>query len=117
MRFHVGTPPSRRRFLSLAADGVGVGTAALNGCALQVSSGASGPGETVTSRVKPDDISPELIKQAQKNSGVEIATVRYDITQLLGMTIGDGPPDLLCGVGSVDAPHCAARDVREELDR
>ncbi|MFE7929020.1 hypothetical protein ACFU6S_09775 [Streptomyces sp. NPDC057456] len=65
----------------------------------------------------PDDISPELIKQAQKNSGVKVVTVRYDITRLLGMTTRDGPPDLLCGVGSVDAPYWAARDVREELDR
>lgn len=56
MRSHAGTPPSRRRFLALVAGGAGIGTAVLNGCAVQVSSGVSGPGETVTLLVKPDDL-------------------------------------------------------------
>ncbi|MEV5898453.1 hypothetical protein [Streptomyces sp. NPDC052127] len=55
MRSHAGTPPRRRRFLSLVAGGAGIGTAVLNGCAAQVSSGVSGPGEIVTLMVKPDD--------------------------------------------------------------
>ncbi|MGW1778057.1 extracellular solute-binding protein [Streptomyces sp. NPDC002143] len=116
MRSHAGTPPSRRRFLTLAAGGAVAGSAALNGCAMQVSTGVSGPGETVTLMVKPDDISPELIKQAQNDIGVKIVTVRYDITKLIGMMTNGSPPDLVRGVGAVDAPYFAARDVMEELD-
>ncbi|QJT04868.1 extracellular solute-binding protein [Streptomyces asoensis] len=116
MRSHAGTPPSRRRFLSLLAGGTGAGAAVLSGCALQVSSGVSGPGETVTLMVKPDDISPELIKQAQRDIGVKIVAVRYDITKLIGMMTSGSPPDLVRGVGAVDAPYFAARDVMEELD-
>ncbi|WP_262505411.1 Ig domain-containing protein [Streptomyces sp. TRM68367] len=37
---------SRRRFLALSAAGATTSAAALSGCALQVSSGASGSGET-----------------------------------------------------------------------
>jgi multiple sugar transport system substrate-binding protein len=92
------------------------GAAALSGCALQVSTGVSGSGETVTLMVKPDDISPELIKEAQKDLGVTIVTVRYDITKLIGMMTNGNPPDLVRGVGAVDAPYFAARDVMEELD-
>lgn len=116
MRSHAGTPPSRRRFLALSAGGAVAGAAALNGCALQVSSGVSGSGETVTLMVKPDDLSPELVKQAQKDIGVKIVTVRYDLTKLIGMMTNGNPPDLVRGVGAVDAPYFAARDVMEELD-
>ncbi|MCX5093661.1 extracellular solute-binding protein [Streptomyces sp. NBC_00365] len=116
MRPHTGAPLSRRRFLTLSAAGAASGTAALSGCALQVSSGVSGPGETVTLMVKPDDISPELIRQAQKDIGIKIVTVRYDLTKLIGMMTNGNPPDLVRGVGAVDAPYFAARDVAEELD-
>ncbi|WP_443066877.1 twin-arginine translocation signal domain-containing protein [Streptomyces sp. NBC_01261] len=51
-----GAPLSRRRFLALSAAGSGVGAMGLNGCALQVSTGVSGPGETVTVMVKDGDI-------------------------------------------------------------
>ncbi|MCX4457714.1 extracellular solute-binding protein [Streptomyces sp. NBC_01728] len=116
MRPHTGAPLSRRQFLTLSAAGAASGTAALSGCALQVSSGVSGPGETVTLMVKPDDISPELIRQAQKDIGIKIVTVRYDLTKLIGMMTNGNPPDLVRGVGAVDAPYFAARDVAEELD-
>ncbi|MGW0843673.1 extracellular solute-binding protein [Streptomyces sp. NPDC002787] len=107
---------SRRRFLALSAGAVAAGGAALNGCALQVSSGVSGPGETVTLMVKAEDISPELIRQAQKDIGVRIVTVKHDITKLIAMLTSGNPPDLVRGVGAVDAPFFAARDVAEELD-
>ncbi|MFF8972897.1 extracellular solute-binding protein [Streptomyces sp. NPDC014995] len=116
MRSHAGTPPSRRRFLTLSAGGAVAGAAALSGCAMQVSSAVSGPGETVTLMVKPDDISPELVKQAQKDIGVKIVTVRYDLTKLIGMMTNGNPPDLVRGVGATDAPYFAARDVMQELD-
>jgi multiple sugar transport system substrate-binding protein len=116
MRSQAGAPPSRRRFLALSAGGAVAGAASLSGCALQVSTGVSGPGETVTLMVKPDDISPELIKQAQKDIGVKIVTVRYDITKLIGMMTNGNPPDLVRGVGATDAPYFAARDVMEDLD-
>ncbi|MFI6492149.1 extracellular solute-binding protein [Streptomyces sp. NPDC050564] len=116
MPSHAGAPPSRRLFLAMSAGGAVAGVAALSGCALQVSTGVSGSGETVTLMVKPDDISPELIKEAQKDLGVKIVTVRYDITKLIGMMTNGNPPDLVRGVGAVDAPYFAARDVMEELD-
>jgi len=116
MRPHAGPPLSRRRFLALSAAGAATGAAALSGCAPQVSTGVSGAGETVTLMVKPEDISPELIKQAQKDIGVRIVTVKHDITKLIGMMTNGNPPDLVRGVGAVDAPYFAARDVVEELD-
>ncbi|UUU30073.1 extracellular solute-binding protein [Streptomyces sp. CA-210063] len=116
MHTRAGGPLSRRRFLALSAGGVAAGGAALNGCALQVSSGVSGPGETVTLMVKAEDISPELIKQAQQDIGVRITTVKYDITKLIAMLTSGNPPDLVRGVGAVDAPYFVARDVAEELD-
>lgn len=116
MHPHDGASLSRRRFLALSAAGAATGAAALNGCALQVSSGVSGAGETVTLMVRPDDISPELVRQAQKDIGVKIVTVRYDITKLIGMMTNGAPPDLVRGVGATDAPYFAARDVMEDLD-
>ncbi|GKQ37066.1 extracellular solute-binding protein [Streptomyces sp. A012304] len=116
MRSQAGAPPSRRRFLALSAGGAVAGAASLSGCALRVSTGVSGPGETVTLMVKPDDISPELIKQAQQDIGVKIVTVRHDITKLIGMMTNGNPPDLVRGVGATDAPYFAARDVMEDLD-
>jgi multiple sugar transport system substrate-binding protein len=83
---------------------------------MQVSSGVGGGGETVTVMAKPDDISPELIRQARKDIGVKIVTVRYDITKLIGMMTNGAPPDLVRGVGATDAPYFAARDVMEDLD-
>ncbi|MDT0610388.1 extracellular solute-binding protein [Streptomyces lancefieldiae] len=115
MRAHAGVPPSRRRFFALAAGGA-VGAAAASGCAMRVSTGVSGPGETVTLMVKPDDISSDLLRQAQKDIGVKIATVSYDITKLIAMMTNGNPPDLVRGVGATDAPYFAARDVMEELD-
>ncbi|MFJ8464523.1 extracellular solute-binding protein [Streptomyces swartbergensis] len=116
MHPHAGASLSRRRFLALSAAGAATGAAALNGCAMQVSGGVSGGGETVTLMVKPDDISPELVKQAQKDIGVRIVTVRHDITKLIGMMTNGAPPDLVRGVGATDAPYFAARDVMENLD-
>lgn len=65
--------------------------------------------------VEPEDISPELIKQAQRDTGVRIVTVKRDITQLIAMLTSGNPPDLVRGVGAVDAPYFVARDVAEEL--
>ncbi|QIY74208.1 extracellular solute-binding protein [Streptomyces sp. RLB1-33] len=116
MRPRTGAPLSRRRFLTFSAAGAATGAAALSGCALQVSTGVSGSGETVTLMVKPDDISPELVKKAQKDIGIKIVTVRYDLTKLIGMMTNGNPPDLVRGLGAVDAPYFAARGVMEELD-
>ncbi|WP_260462525.1 extracellular solute-binding protein [Streptomyces sp. TRM72054] len=51
----------------MSAGGAVAGAAALSGCALQVSSGVSGKGETVTVMVNSGDILPEQVKQAQKD--------------------------------------------------
>ncbi|KMS73243.1 ABC transporter substrate-binding protein [Streptomyces viridochromogenes] len=115
MRPHAGAPLSRRRFLALAAGGTAAG-AALSGCAMQVSTGVGGSGETVTVMVKSGDILPEQIQQAKKELGIKIALVRYDITKLIAMLTSGNPPDLVRGVGAVDAPFFAARGVAEELD-
>ncbi|KOG32680.1 ABC transporter substrate-binding protein [Streptomyces resistomycificus] len=117
MRPHAGAPLSRRRFLTLSAAGAATGAAALSGCALQVSNGAGGgSGETITMMVKADDITPELVRQALKDTGVSIKRVDYDITKLIAMLTSGNPPDLVRGVGAVDAAYFAARDVMQELD-
>ncbi|MER5513566.1 extracellular solute-binding protein [Streptomyces sp. NPDC002763] len=116
MQTHARAPVSRRRFLALSAAGAAAGAASLGGCALQVSTGVSGSGETVTMMVKPDDLSPDLVKQAKKETGVTIKRVDYDITKLIAMLTSGNPPDLVRGVGAVDAAYFAARDVMQELD-
>jgi multiple sugar transport system substrate-binding protein len=116
VRPHAGAAVSRRRFLSLSAGGAVAGAAALSGCAMRVSSAVGGSGETVTVMAKADDISPELIKQAQKDLGVKINTVLYSTSKRIAMMINGNPPDLVRGVGAVDAPYYAARGVMEDLD-
>lgn len=116
MHPRAGAPLSRRRFLALSGAGAGVGAAALNGCALQVSTGVSGAGETVTVMVKDGDITTDQITQAHKDLGIKIHLVRFDLTKLIAMMTTGAPPDLVRGVGAVDAPYFVARDVAENLD-
>ena len=116
MHPHVGAPMGRRRFLALSAGGAAVGASALSGCAMRVSTGVSGSGETVTVMVNSGDILPEQVRQAKKALGIKIVLVKYDITKLIAMLTSGNPPDLVRGVGAVDAPFFAARDVAEELD-
>ncbi|KUO03108.1 extracellular solute-binding protein [Streptomyces caeruleatus] len=117
MRPQAGAPLSRRRFLALSAGGAAGGAAALSGCAMQVSTGVSGgSGETVTLMVKPEDISPELVKQAKKDTGITIRRVDYDITKLIAMLTSGNPPDLVRAVGATDAAYFAARGVMQNLD-
>jgi multiple sugar transport system substrate-binding protein len=116
MHPRAGAPLSRRRFLALSATGAATGAAALNGCALQVSSGVGGSDETITVMAKADDLNPDLVKQAKKDTGITIKRVDYDITKLIAMLTSGNPPDLVRGVGAVDAAFYAARDVMQELD-
>lgn len=117
MRPHAGAPLSRRRFLALSAGGAAAGAAALNGCALPVSTGVgSGSAETITMMVKSEDIAPELVQQALKDTGITIKRIDYDITKLIAMLTSGNPPDLVRSVGAVDAAYFAARDVMQELD-
>jgi len=116
MRPRVGVPMGRRRFLALSASGAAAGASALSGCALQVAGAATGDGESVTVMAKLDDIAPELIQQAQKELGIRITVVQDDITRLIAMLTSGNPPDLVRGVGALDAPFYAARGVAEDLD-
>ncbi|WP_046734235.1 ABC transporter substrate-binding protein [Streptomyces humi] len=116
MQTHARAPVSRRRFLALSAAGAAAGTASLGGCALQVSTGVGGSGETVTMMVKAGDLTPDLVAQAKKETGITIKQVDYDITKLIAMLTSGDPPDLVRGVGAVDAAYFAARDVMQELD-
>ncbi|QNP69465.1 extracellular solute-binding protein [Streptomyces roseirectus] len=114
MRSHAAAPPSRRRFLALSAGGAGA--AALSGCALQVSGSVGGGGETVTMMVSPGDITPDQVRQAKRKLGIGVELVKWDITKLIAMLTSGNPPDLVRGVGAVDAAYFAARDVAEVLD-
>ncbi|MEU9451296.1 extracellular solute-binding protein [Streptomyces sp. NPDC048277] len=114
MRTHARAPVSRRRFLALG--GTAAATAALGGCALPVAGSVGGSGETVTVMAKADDISTDLIRQAQKDIGIKINTVLYSTSKLIAMMTNGNPPDLVRGVGAVDAPYFAARGVMENLD-
>ncbi|WP_155053685.1 extracellular solute-binding protein [Streptomyces blattellae] len=117
MHPRAGASLSRRRFLALSTAGATVGAAALSGCALEVSTGVGGgSGETVTMMVKADDITPELVQQAQKDTGITIERVDYDITKLIAMLTAGNPPDLVRGVGATDGAYFAARDVMQDLD-
>jgi len=111
-----GAPLGRRRFLALSAGGAAAGAAALSGCALQVAGAATGSGESITMMVKLDDVSTELIQQAQKELGIEITVVQDDITRLIAMLTNGNPPDLVRGSGALDTPYFVARGVAENLD-
>ncbi|MFF0161412.1 extracellular solute-binding protein [Streptomyces sp. NPDC005263] len=116
MRPRVGASMGRRRFLALSAGGAAAGASALSGCALQVAGAATGGGESITVMAKLDDIAPELIQQAQQELGIRITVVQDDITRLIAMLTSGNPPDLVRGVGALDAPFYAARGVAEDLD-
>jgi multiple sugar transport system substrate-binding protein len=81
-----------------------------------VSTGVSGAGETVTLMVKDGDVTTDQVTQAYKDIGIKIHLVRYDLTKLIAMMTTGAPPDLVRGVGAVDAPYFVARDVVENLD-
>src|SRR5213592_3017288 len=85
MRSHAGAPPSRRRFLALSAGGAVGGAAALSGCALQVAGAADsgGGGDSITAMINEGDITDDQIKQAQKELGIRIIRVKYDVTRLI----------------------------------
>ncbi|MFF4500882.1 extracellular solute-binding protein [Streptomyces sp. NPDC001401] len=116
MHSQAGAPVSRRRFLALSAAGAAAGAVSLSGCALQVAGAATGGGESVTMMVKLDDVSADLIKQVQKELGIRITVVQDDITRLIAMLTSGNPPDLVRGIGALDAPYFAARGVAENLD-
>jgi len=63
-----------------------------------------------------DDLSTELIKQAQQELGIRITVVQNDITRLIAMLTNGNPPDLVRGLGALDAPYFAARGVAGNLD-
>lgn len=110
------SPPSRRRFLALSAGGAAAGAAALNGCALKVANGVGGGAETVTMMVSSSDISLDQVRAAKRDLGISIELVKWDVTKLIAMLTSGSPPDLVRGVGAVDAAYFAARDVAEDLD-
>ncbi|MEV0170264.1 extracellular solute-binding protein [Streptomyces sp. NPDC050803] len=116
MRPHAGAPLSRRRFLSLSAGGAAAGAAALSGCALRVAGAATGGGESITVMAELNDIGPELVQQAQKELGIRITVVKYDITRLIAMLTSGNAPDLIRGIGALDTPYFVARGVAENLD-
>jgi len=116
MHSQAGSPVSRRRFLALSGVGVAAGAASLSSCALQVSTAVGGSGETITVMAKADDLSPDLVKQAKKETGITINRVDYDITKLIAMLTSGNPPELVRAVGATDAAYFAAREVMQELD-
>jgi multiple sugar transport system substrate-binding protein len=109
---------SRRRFLGMSAVGAAAGAAALSGCALSVSSGTGGATgrESVTVMAKQGDFSDELIQRAADELGIRINVILSDVTRLTAMLASGQPPDLVRGLGALETPFLAARDVAEELD-
>ncbi|MFJ2608608.1 extracellular solute-binding protein [Streptomyces sp. NPDC087425] len=109
------TPSSRRRFLALSAAATATAATTLTGCALQVAGAATG-GEGITVMASLDDVSAQLIQQARRDLGITITVVASDLTRLIAMLTNGEPPDLVRGVGALDAPFFAARGVAENLD-
>lgn len=83
---------------------------------MRVSGAVSGSGETVTLMAKSGDITADLIKQAHNDTGIKIETVLFSTSKLIAMMTNGNPPDLVRGLGAVDAPYYAARGVMEDLD-
>ncbi|MEO3752413.1 sugar ABC transporter substrate-binding protein [Streptomyces sp. B6B3] len=110
-----GAPLGRRGFLGLAAGGAATGAAALSGCALSVAGGATGR-NTVTIMATEGDFTDEMIEQAADELGIRINVVLEDVTLLTAMLASGQPPDLVRGLGALQTPYLAARDVAEELD-
>ena len=109
MRSHAGAPLGRRRFLALSAGrrhGRCGGAERLRAPGVtgveRLGRHRHGDGQGRTTS------SPELIKQAQKDIGVKIVTVRYDPTKLNAMLASARPAGLVRGVGA-GTPYFAAR--------
>jgi multiple sugar transport system substrate-binding protein len=109
---------SRRRFLGLSAAGAAAGAATLSGCALSVSSGTGGATgrDSVTVMAKEGDFTDEMIQQAADELGIRINVILADVTRLTAMLASGQPPDLVRGLGALETPFLAAREVAEELD-
>jgi multiple sugar transport system substrate-binding protein len=109
------TSLSRRRFLGLSAGGAAAGAAALSGCALSVAGGATGS-NSVTIMANEGEYTDEMIAQAADELGINISIVLFDVTRLTAMLASGQPPDLVRGLGALETPYLAAREVAEELD-
>jgi multiple sugar transport system substrate-binding protein len=103
---------SRRRFLGLSA----AGAAALSGCALSVNSDGAAGRNSVTVMAKEGDFTDEIIQKAADELGIQINVILADVTRLTAMLASGQPPDLVRGLGAVETPFLAAREVAEELD-
>ncbi|MEH0578602.1 MULTISPECIES: extracellular solute-binding protein [Streptomyces] len=106
----------RRRFLTISASAA-LAVTALSGCAASVDDGSSSGGgdgkKTLTVMGEKDDFD---IKAAQKALGVNIRWLKYDTTKLNALLAAKTPPDVVRGLGAVEAPYFAARKLMTDLD-
>ncbi|WP_128435001.1 extracellular solute-binding protein [Streptomyces cyaneus] len=106
----------RRRFLAASA-GAALSAAALPGCAASVDSGSgSDSGKTLTVMAKVDEWDAKGKKEIEKTLGVNLRLITYDVTKLNAMLSSKNPPDLVRGLGAMEAPYFAARGLMTDLD-
>ncbi|MEU1276121.1 extracellular solute-binding protein [Streptomyces sp. NPDC005799] len=110
------TSLDRRRFLAVSA-GAALGASALSACATSVNSGDASTSKTTLTVMSVDnEMDKKTIQAAEKALGVKITYVRFDQTKLNAMLAAKNPPDLVRGLGAVDTPYFAARELMENLD-
>jgi multiple sugar transport system substrate-binding protein len=110
---------TRRRFLAASAGAAATATggALLSGCASSVSSGKSGGTTTLTVMSSGTELGSDAdIKAAEKALGFKLNIVKYDLTRLTAMLSSGQAPDMVRGIGAMDAPYLAAHKIAQELD-
>jgi multiple sugar transport system substrate-binding protein len=117
MHVRSGSSMSRRRFIGWSAGGAAAGAAALSGCAASTgdSGGASGS-DSITIMGNDGEFTPEMRRQVAKELDIQVNFVASDVTRLTAMLASGEPPDLVRGMGALETPYLAARQVAEDLD-
>ncbi|MEU1168305.1 extracellular solute-binding protein [Streptomyces sp. NPDC005921] len=104
--------------MATVLGGTALGTSA---CAASVNGGGSAGGgggskTTLTVMSHDNELDKKTIQAAEKALGLTIRFVQSDDIKLNAMLAAKNPPDLVRGLGAVDAPYFAARELMTDLD-
>ncbi|ROO90539.1 multiple sugar transport system substrate-binding protein [Actinocorallia herbida] len=113
MRSHDGPSPAR----SLSRRGVlGLGAQALAGAALAGCAKPARHNGELTVMTHANEFDEAARKEAERVLGVRVRRLDPDLTRLTAMLAEGGPPDVIRGSGTIDAPFLAASRLALDLD-
>jgi multiple sugar transport system substrate-binding protein len=114
MHARLGASVSRRRFLGWS--GAAAGAAALSGCAMGAGDSGGGGGSESITVMDSGEFTPDYVKAVKRKFGIKVNVIKADVTRLTAMLASDEPPDLVRGLGALETPYLAARELAEDLD-